>query len=220
MKIEVDDFLRNSLVLSVNNERLALFKKRFEDAGLTPVPRFFRGFTIPNGIQRYCGLIKSNNICNCGFSHIALMKAAQVAGMKFMGVFEDDALPCIGCREKLAEVLENIPDDADLVKFGSLGNMTEPTWTGGFFEKARSWGSHAYIVFEKYYDTFVDHCSADLRVDVRAMNNMDGNTSAIYQTSEMLFIQECSGFSDTLHNNSRFMRKMTERGDTANFELP
>lgn len=119
--------------------------------------------------------MKTNNICNCAFSHVAIVKTAQALGLDYVCVFEDDALPCRGCRDKLEKCVQVIPDDADLVKFGYSGVAKNPVRVNGAFERSKTTGSHAYMIFKKYYSAFVENAYRDLHIDQSAMNDPGRN---------------------------------------------
>ena len=43
---------------------------------------------------------------------------AKELGMSYVIVFEDDAYPCIGIKDKLKKYLSIVPDDANMVILG------------------------------------------------------------------------------------------------------
>lgn len=176
MNIELNDIFKNSFVITVDDKRYGTFVKNFADAGLdTPLPKKFIGFQLLNGAHRGTGFVKTNNICNCAFSHVAIVKTAQALGLDYVCVFEDDALPCRGCRDKLEKCVRDIPDGADLVKFGYSSVSKNSVRVNGAFERSKTTGSHAYMIFKKYYSAFVENAYRDLHIDQSAMNDPGRN---------------------------------------------
>ena len=77
MVIGIDNLFENSFVVSIDNNRYNRFCTLFEKANLNrKMPKKFIGFQVANGVHSESGFIKMNNVCNCAFSHIALVKCA------------------------------------------------------------------------------------------------------------------------------------------------
>jgi len=152
MTIAVKDLLEHSFVISVDKNRYGVFCDRFSKYGLNdPLPRLFEGFKLKNGIHKEQGFIKTKNLCNCFFTHIALIKMAQCLDMDYICIFEDDALPCKDITEKLQMHLDSLPTDVDMLKFGYLGILNVNKKIDKMFSIAKTLGSHAYIVFKRFY---------------------------------------------------------------------
>lgn len=218
MKISVDMLFQKSFVISINESRYDVFCKRFNQYGLnTPLPKLFKGFTIPNGMHKECGFFKTSNSCNCLFSHIALVKLAQSLDLPFVCIFEDDAYPCINCRNKLQQMLDRLPDDIDLLKLGHLGSLKDKIVIDNTFEVVQTYGSHAYVVFKKYYDKYIELSNKDLHIDRSSMNKHDDNK--VYATSKVLFIQNDKGFSDVLHDNQMYVKLLEQQNQLHDFVL-
>lgn len=161
MKISIDDLFRHSLCISVDAGRYKAFAERWKGYGL-PVPPMFHGYNMRVGDYRELrNTTIRDNVTNCSFSHAAAVKMAQALGWPFVCIFEDDAIPCISILDKLPEYLSRIPDGSDLVRLGELvaPNCKVPAPVmavaeDGMYYSARTWGSHAYIVFSRYYDKY------------------------------------------------------------------
>lgn len=217
MTIPIDQVLKQSFVISINENRYQTFCNRFNAYDLnTPLPKLFKGFTIPNGIYKECGFFKTNNLCNCFFSHIAIVKMAQSLDWPFVCIFEDDAYPCINCRNKFQLVLNKLPNDIDLLKIGHLGNLKDKQAIDSMFEVLCTYGSHAYIVFKQYYQQYVDLSNKDLHIDRLSMNNKN---RLILATKDILFMQNDTSMDDTLHNNDKYFKLLKDQGYLKAFNL-
>lgn len=218
MTISIDQLLKQSFVISINENRYQTFCNRFNAYNLnTPLPKLFKGFTIPNGVHKECGFFKTNNLCNCFFSHIAIIKTAQCLAQPFVCIFEDDAYPCIGCRDRLQAILNVLPDDIDLLKLGHLGSLKDKHTINDDLEVVQTYGSHAYIVFKKYYDKYIKLSNKDLHIDRSSMNKHDNDK--VYATSKVLFIQNDKGYADVLHDNQMYVKLLEQQNQLHYFEL-
>ena len=217
MKIEVADMLQNSFVISVNEQRRAQFCQAFNSYNLSPLPKLFNGFTIPNGIYKDSGIIKTSNVCNCLISHVAIVKMAQSLNWPFVCIFEDDAWPCKNIADKLGKVLSHLPDQIDLLKFGHFGSLKDVQQYDENFSIIQTYGSHAYIVFKHYYDRYVDLSKKDLHIDRLAMNSSKGYL--VLSTNEMLFAQNDFRLKDTIHDNSMYHHLLRNQGWLKDFDF-
>ena len=94
MDISLDSLFEYSFVISVNDERLGAFRRRFLEENL-PIPRVFTGFQYRNGVYRSAGIVKTRDTSNVRLSNLAIAKAAEALDWPFVCIFEDDARPCI-----------------------------------------------------------------------------------------------------------------------------
>ena len=140
--------------------------------------------------------------------------------LPFICIFEDDAYPCKDLTNKLQTVLDNVPEDCDLLKLGILdcfnknnGNIV----VNEFLEKNEcTYGSHAYVVFKRYYDKYFKNIFKDPVADCLAMND---KTSNIYNTIKPLFIQYNQ---NGIHKNEPIeltIKKYTKEWLLDNFEI-
>lgn len=53
-------------------------------------------------------------------SHLMIVSMAKTMQLPFVCIFEDDAVGCINCKNKLEQVLNNIPEDTDVLMLGNL----------------------------------------------------------------------------------------------------
>lgn len=103
---------------------------------------------------------------------------AKCLNMPYICIFEEDAWPCINIQYELPYYLSEIPDNTDMIKLGTLGN--EGKWKKNISEKfiqcEYTWGSHAYIIFNRYYDDYIRICEEqDIIADMTVMNAKDKN---------------------------------------------
>ena len=217
MKIGVQELLQHSVVISINDNRLATFRRRFSAAGLdNPLPRLYPGLQLKSGMYGELGRLVMSRTVNCHLTHLEILKMARFVGMDYICVFEDDAFPRTGIVELLDKYLSDIPDDADIVRLGHLGRMGAETVYDDMFSKFDAFGSHAYIAFSRYYDGYIDAITRDLHADGIAMSDP---SRKILTTREMLFMQKSSGFDDNLHNNARFHDAALKQGYYEGFDL-
>lgn len=180
MTIEVDELLSNSFVISIDRDRAAHFYRRFHDAGLhDPYPKLFRGYRMRVGDYRECRYHQGSMQLNCSRSHFDIVNIGRTLGLPFVCIFEDDALPCIGCRERLADALTDLPDDAHVVRLGWARFVKAPTMKigdRGMYDDAVAWGSHAQIIFSGYYERYRDvFNNVNAIADVALLNSHYGN---------------------------------------------
>lgn len=138
--------------------------------------------------------------------------------LDFICIFEDDAIPCINCKQLLTKQLQHVPDDVDLLKLGHLGNVKSPIEFNDYFEvPVLSFGSHAYIVFKRYYSKFIENIYKDMHIDRLAMNAKSG--SKIYQTIDMTFTQYNEVGEKTIHDNKIYFDLLAKQHKLDNFKL-
>jgi hypothetical protein len=79
--------------------------------------------------------------------------------MPYVVIFEDDAYPCINCKDKLKEVFENISNDIGFILLGWSNHVGSYQKFDDNFNKIESLisGSHSYIIFEKCYDEYLTY---------------------------------------------------------------
>lgn len=104
MDISLDSLFEHGFVISISDERLNAFKRRFLEEGL-PIPRVFTGFQYKNGVYRTAGIVKTRDTSNVRLSNLAIAKAAEALDWPFVCIFEDDARPCIDASQKLQSAL-------------------------------------------------------------------------------------------------------------------
>lgn len=186
MTLGIDEILGKSFVISIDDSRLDAFYGRFSKEGLFPLPRKFRGFQYRNTGYRSAGIVKTHDAANVRMGNIALVKMAEALDWPFICIFEDDAKPCIGAKDKLDGVLKSLPDSIDMLKMGWL-SQKDTSLVSDTLVTSTTLGSHAYIVFKQYYGKFQDTASYEFLTDGTAMN--DANRR-IFCTKEMLFMQD------------------------------
>lgn len=71
-----------------------------------------------------------------------------------MLIFEDDAYPCIDARTHIDRALANIPLDCKVLTLGCSFSW-DMNGINQFFDSAKTWGAHAYVVFRAAYDEYV-----------------------------------------------------------------
>lgn len=146
MNITVDELLRHSFVITVDEERYDLFKKIFSWHGLTPLPERFQGV-----VSRCWGPAWS-----CHASHKAAIEKAKELDWPFVCIFEDDAYPKMGIREKLEDVVKDIPYECSVLYFGWTKLLSKNEYDEKFYNRISNWGAHSYILFKHAYDNYLE----------------------------------------------------------------
>lgn len=198
MKIELQDLLEKSFVITIHDDRFNIFCNNFLKCGLTTLPKKYTGFTMPNKIYKDIGLNKTSNTANCSFSHISIIKLAESLNWPFVCIFEDDAYPCVDIISKLQLLLTDIPNEVDMIKLGYLSirnNLLYLSSNKRFYLNAITWGSHAYIVFKKYYQAYYKLFNIMPTADELLMNSYKYSYN-IFSSVNSLFSQynECTTY--------------------------
>ena len=215
MDISIQDFIKNSYVISVNDDILSRFHTIFRAAGFVDVPATVQGFRFNSQQFRSDSLMKSvyggcqrnpkYGALGCGVSHAALIKHADLLGLDFVAIFEDDAYPCDGIREKLAEYLTGIPDDCDILKLGwSNVYQNNDKFCQKFNAQPKSWGTFAYVVFKKYYKRYFENFEKSYISDHDVMRSDSVKT---YHTRQRLFYYYNQDSDSLIHNNPNRLDK-------------
>ena len=192
--------MNNSFVVTIDNERYSAFESWLTEAGVDKslFPKKFRGYEIEEEylIKNFKvleeqshsllhGLLDINlslchALCN-NASHFSIVQIAKFTNMPFVTIFEDDARPVSGFIDKVNSWCADIPDDIDVLRLGYsgssdprkenyIGNATRVT---DCLIQKRFSGSQAYIVFNKYYDRFIEDNPKCPRCDFDKINPSD-----------------------------------------------
>lgn len=70
MTISIDEFIRNSFVISTSKEKYDIFCKVFSRAGFSSFPKWFHAIKIKDGNRGH------SNKLNCSLSHLCVLKMA------------------------------------------------------------------------------------------------------------------------------------------------
>ena len=189
MNIKIDELLENSFVISINKTRYAAFLQAFSAAGFTIFPKLVNGFIVnSNGGTNYKLPKLTYPILGNSFTHASIVKYGQTFNKDFVCIFEDDAFPCIEVQEKLTYYLEDIPDDAGILKLGIsilVNSNGYQIVNSKYIKNLYTFGCHAYVVFKKYYDMYFKLFEKNIVCDHDVFNA----SNDIYMTKENLFIQ-------------------------------
>lgn len=212
MTLNTEEILNNSFVVTIDGERVAVFYKWFEEQGLR-LPEKFIGyeltrdyllkqfqflrqlqkFNAPKVVERNVRLFRaiSNNV-----SHWSIVQLAKHANLPFVTIFEDDAKPVGNLRKRMDELCSDIPDETDVLRLGYTKhikrltdyrrvNLSVPHSDNLIIENLS--GSHAYIVFQRYYDRFITENKIQPRCDFIKINPTLDKT--VFALKESLFNQ-------------------------------
>lgn len=209
MDISVDQLIENSFVISIDSKILCRFNSIFSNAGFTALPKPFSGFKFNRNqftADKFTKKLYENKnstaatygALGCGVSHAALVKHADLIGLDFVCIFEDDAYPCIDVIQKMQTALQGIPDDCDILKLGwsRIYNKKEDL-SQKFNREPQSYGTFAYIVFKKYYKEYFRNFEKSYISDHIVMNN---DNVHLYHVQQKLFSYYNSASDKPLHS--------------------
>ena len=145
MKIELEELLAHSFVLTIDDKRFQTFKKVFEHHNLNPLPKKWTGHSE----------WWNSPIYNCYLSHKDIVEHARKSNWDFVCVFEDDAWPINGVVDKLKSLLTNVPNNCQSLLLGHICNWKNNGVSGEFIKGFLGYGTHAYVVFKRGYDKFI-----------------------------------------------------------------
>lgn len=205
MRLTTEEILHNSFVVTIDGERVALFNSWFASQGLA-VPKAFTGYELPEMFlkqQFQCfrrfpaaqDFKRMAAICN-NASHWAIVQHAKFMDLPFVTIFEDDAKPVDGLQEKLDLLCSDIPEETDVLRLGYTSMFKRHTarplidnaipHSDNLIVSNLS-GSHAYIVFRKYYDRFIIDNKLQPRCDLIKIN--PSKNKIVFALKESLFNQ-------------------------------
>lgn len=210
MKLSYEDVFAHAFVVSIDEIRYQAFVDNFKKAGIETIPKLWNGMYVSDKyidiyrrgdprMMTNCTVIKQ--ICNaCGQYFIVVM--AKVFDWPFVTIFEDDAVPVEGIKEKLDLSLSNLPDDTDAIRLGYLNNShaisRKLNFTSNHISYEFRYGSHAYIVFKKYYDRYLQMSHDSPYADFERLQYSD--ESKVYVLKESLFNQQNVPGRDVIHS--------------------
>ena len=197
MNLTIDDILKNSYVISIDPNRFCRFKEIFLRNGITNIPSLYKGFKLKPGTYYGCTLKQPSILC-C-LTHLSIIKLAQINNLPFVCIFEDDAFPIKNIISEMNNVLHDTPDDIDVMKLGwtVMRDKEYRTYSDKLLVNTNTFGAHAYVVFKKYYNSYVDQFEIDPGSDTLVLNNKN---KKIYTTKENLFIQYNYQEDNQIHN--------------------
>ena len=184
--ISLEELFNNSFVISINEKQLAVFVDVFSTA--------FPGYVLPKPFRG----IKNSGLSgayNCCLSHGAVVRTAKALDLPFVAIFEDDAYPCMEADGKLANLLHNIPCEANILMLGWIQSnppMNDVRCNARcnphikLVNHGIVWGTHAWIIFKPFYDAFLNACEKDPGTVVDHMCRKYGS---VLISDECLFIQ-------------------------------
>ena len=214
MILAFEEIIKNSFVVTIDNKRFNAFKDAFLSAGFSEklLPKKFIGYEISNEylintfkpifdlqFSKVRGYLEQEfEKFHCIFnsaSHCAIVQHAMLLDLPFVTIFEDDAVPVKDCVEKLNSYCSNVPNDTDVLRLGYLPPRKEmfnknykwPEPEANGFIVSRFPGSHAYIVFKKYYQRFLENNKIQPRCDKDRIN--PSQDKVVYALREPLFEQ-------------------------------
>lgn len=196
--------LKHSFVISIDDKRLELFNKLFKAHNLLPLPQKVEGVHDK----------KNKPQMNCYLSHRSILLKAKELDLPFVCIFEDDAYPCNNIVRELDECLKNIPDDCDVIVIGHSGMLRGNSLNETFLKNIKCYGSHAYIVFNKAFDSYLRFLNKYKYADVFQFDDKDVNKSRYLATKKVMFIQFCE--KKSMNGHSGYIMRQSGRDLTYN----
>ena len=196
--IDLKRMLEHSFVITIDDEQLAVFNQRFIKAGLDqPLPKPFRGAQFRNGSYKESGFIKTKHIINCTISHLMVVSLAKVLDWPYVCIFEEDAHPSLDAKAQLQKTLSIVPSSCLCLRLGyRIVEDSLADYSDNFVSNAKAWGSHAQIVFKRYYDGMLKKLEAHPIADGPALN-IDKD---ILLSKKCIFAQKNTFPDRSMHN--------------------
>ena len=195
MNIALKDLLKHSFVITIDEKKHGWFKKVFKFHGISPMPKRFQGTTLWYNSGKY----------NCYLSHRNAILTAKKRKWPYVCVFEDDAYPVNGVVEEMQKCLDELPEDCQVLSFGTIFLWDIQGEDGNFWKSYRSYGSQACVVFQSAYDKFVEMLDLGHEGDSAFYSRSDDilPKDGFFMPKKNLFIQ----YSDTdgVNNNSGYV---------------
>ena len=202
--------MQRSFVVTIDDERFNAFKQSLSSIGIPQnlFPRRFIGYEITEKFlidnfkiisdlqfSPIRGRLEKNinrihAICN-NASHFAIVQHAMLLDWPFVTIFEDDATPVNDCIEKINEYCKNVPDNTDVLRLGYAidpHDKISPEIILDNFVIHHYTGSHAYVVFKKFFRRFLDSNKHQPRCDYDKINPTPDKV--VYALKESLFNQK------------------------------
>lgn len=178
MDLDLEDLLKNSFFITVDDERAREFATIFTSA-IGICPRRLDGFS-------------DGDLCNsrrCELGHISIIRMAKALRLPHVTIFEDDAYPMEDAINRMERLLKDIPEDAKAAIWGYSRCFGSVDANGGMRRlTANVWGSHAYTVFSSGFDEYIKAYDAN---PLRTSDGFFDQFGPIYISNEKIFIQRC-----------------------------
>jgi len=172
-------------MISIDNRRFNRTCELFEHFDLKK-PTKFTGFTFSN-MPTAAKIMVAN---------LALVKMAKALEYDAVFIFEDDAYPCDGIKEKLQDISE-VPDDCKVLDLGWIKNSNPPSKEQFVRPNGNHmFGEHSYVVFKDGYEDFENYFkTTNINADWIFWHPIPG----IYYYKENLFVQYNAEESNSMH---------------------
>ena len=156
------EILQHAYVVTNGGERLEQFRRTFEAAGLSPLPKVWDACMIP-------GEGKLGN----SVSQYSLVRMAKETDMPFLVVFEDDAVPSDDAAQALTRAFNLRKPDCLCLTLG-WNYDSDPEAGDEMAKKRKVYGSHAYVLFgQEAYDAYLRKWPENGGADI-VISRMDG----------------------------------------------
>lgn len=174
MKITLDEFLDHSFCVSMRQADYDLFADTFRNAlGVDKAPRRVRGLALEDGFYPGLGIYAMSryqrHYRDVTVTHLAMIQAARVLDWPYIFIFEDSGRFERCFADGFKKSLENIPDDAGIIRYGCKKRPPEPDAKDSFYTRCSGQqyytdeicengltGSKGYCVFQKAYDRHIE----------------------------------------------------------------
>ena len=195
MNITLKDLLKRSFVVTIDDRKYEWFKKVFKFHGISPMPKRFQGTTLWYNSGKY----------NCYLSHRNAILTAKKRKWPYVLIFEDDAYPVNHVANLMDRYLMELPDKCQVLSLGTIFLWDVREEDGDFWRSYKSYGSHAYVVFESAYDRYIEMLDLGHEGDSAFYSRDDTILSkdVFFMPKKNLFIQY--GETDGVNNNSGYV---------------
>lgn len=203
MNISAEGLLKHSFVITIDNARFQSFIDRMRLFNLKATPRKYDGLCVSK-FGEYLGSSIVNGSILCSLSHRSVVAMAKSLDLPYVCIFEDDACPSKQMASCIEYYLSAIPNSIDVLKLGWTVRLNDDytVFSKTLYKNFRTYGAHAYVVFKRYYNRYLQKSKIDPASDGDLIN---GHDVSAYTTIKNIFIQHNS-IDTCLHNakNSQF----------------
>jgi hypothetical protein len=167
------DLVRKHIVREERKKKISMekyvinLKRRKDRLESLNLPFEYKVFEATDGKEKFSDAGKLQGHLGCTDSHRRLFNFAKENNIETLLVMEDDIEVGENFNEQLDKIMDQLPEDWDLVYLGgwNLGEQKKYSELLNFAEKVYT--THAFIVQNKFFDVIIEGLnSRDWKVDV------------------------------------------------------
>lgn len=143
--------------LDKRTDRWELCQEEFKKIGIE-VERFsaFDGTKIENVEELFVGHFEKAGQFGCLISHLDIIKQAKENKLPSVVIMEDDVVFCENFNEELNQKILELPDDWNMIFFGSNHVAHPIRITDNIYKLTRAYSAHCYVIRDNMYDILIE----------------------------------------------------------------